>query len=71
MRQQQLELDGLARVGFLATAENRQDNCLPVGLSLCTSSAPATQFTDDDNKWGNGSQFNRQTSAVESSPARA
>ncbi|MGQ0464014.1 MAG: M4 family metallopeptidase [Sporichthyaceae bacterium] len=51
--------------GYTADAENRQDNCLPVGLSLCTSSAPATQFTDDDNKWGNGSQFNRQTAAVD------
>lgn len=51
--------------GYTADAENRQDNCLPIGLSLCTSSAPATQFTDDDNKWGNGSQFNRQTVAVD------
>ncbi|MGQ0846997.1 MAG: M4 family metallopeptidase [Sporichthyaceae bacterium] len=51
--------------GFTADAQNRADNCLPIGLSLCTSNAPADQFTDDDNRWGNGSELNRQSAAVD------
>ncbi len=51
--------------GYTSDAENIADNCLPIGLSLCTSNAPAKQFTDADNTWGNGSQTNRQTVAVD------
>lgn len=51
--------------GYTADAENVADNCIPIGLSLCTSNAPATLFRDADNRWGNGSMTSRQTVAVD------
>ncbi len=51
--------------GFTADAEDRSDDCLPIAIPICTSTAPATLFTDKDNKWGSGGKIDRQTVAVD------
>jgi zinc metalloprotease ZmpA len=60
------ELRDLTRGGnYVGDVENRTDDCLPILLPLCTSTAPGTMFTDADNDWGNGSALDRQTVAVD------
>ncbi len=60
------ELRDLTRGGnYVGDVDNRTDDCLPILLPLCTSTAPGTTFTDADNNWGNGSSFDRQTVAVD------
>jgi Zn-dependent metalloprotease len=60
------ELKDLTRGGgFTADAEDRTDDCLPIAIPICTSTAPATLFTDKDNKWGTGGRLDRQTVAVD------
>jgi Zn-dependent metalloprotease len=60
------ELRDLTRGGnYVADVENRIDDCLPILIPLCTSTAPGDLFTDADNDWGNGSALDRQTSAVD------
>ena len=60
------ELRDLARGGnYVGDVENRTDDCLPVLLPLCMSTAPGIVFTDADNDWGNGSALDRQTVAVD------
>lgn len=51
--------------GYIGDAEDTADNCLSVGLPICTSNAPSKLFTDDDNSWGDGTQASRQTVAVD------
>lgn len=60
------ELRDLTRgSNYTADAENLTDDCLPILLQLCTSTAPATLFTDVDNTWGSASLDDRQTTAVD------
>ncbi|MGQ0631277.1 MAG: M4 family metallopeptidase [Sporichthyaceae bacterium] len=60
------ELQDLGRGGSTTVdAEGRTDDCLPVPLPLCTSNAPGTRVTDDDNRWGNGGLLDPQTVAVD------
>lgn len=60
------ELRDLGRGGnYVGDVENRTDDCLPVLLPLCMSTAPGIVFTDADNDWGNGSALDRQTVAVD------
>jgi Zn-dependent metalloprotease len=60
------ELKDLTRGGgYTADAEDRSDECLPIAIPICTSTAPATLFTDKDNKWGSGARLDRQTVAVD------
>ncbi|MBA3742240.1 MAG: M4 family metallopeptidase [Sporichthya sp.] len=60
------ELRDLTRGGnYVGDVENRVDDCLPILIPLCTSSAPGELFTDADNDWGNGSALDRQTTAVD------
>jgi Zn-dependent metalloprotease len=60
------ELRDLTRGGnYVGDVENRTDDCLPILIPLCTSSAKTELFTDADNDWGNGSALDRQTTAVD------
>ena len=60
------ELRDLTRGGnYVGDVENRTDDCLPILIPLCTSTAPGELFTDADNDWGNGSALDRQTTAVD------
>ncbi len=60
------ELRDLTRGGnYVGDVDNRTDDCLPILLPLCTSTAPGKTFTDPDNDWGNGSVLDRQTVAVD------
>jgi hypothetical protein len=51
--------------GYIGDSEDIADNCLSVALPICTSNAPSKLFTDDDNNWGDGTESNRQTVAVD------
>jgi Zn-dependent metalloprotease len=60
------ELRDLTRGGnYVGDVENRTDDCLPVLIPLCTSTAKTELFTDADNDWGTGSVLDRQTTAVD------
>ncbi|MFF6874281.1 M4 family metallopeptidase [Streptomyces sp. NPDC012474] len=47
---------------YTGDAENKTDQCL---LTICLTRAPATLFTDADNRWGTGTTADRSTVAVD------
>ncbi|AMW10344.1 peptidase [Streptomyces qaidamensis] len=47
---------------YTGDAENKTDQCL---LTVCLTRAPATLFTDADNRWGTGTAADRSTVAVD------
>ncbi|PNG18356.1 M4 family metallopeptidase [Streptomyces cahuitamycinicus] len=47
---------------YTGDAENKTDQCL---LTICLTRAPATLFTDADNRWGTGTAADRSTVAVD------
>jgi Zn-dependent metalloprotease len=51
--------------GYVGDADDRSDQCLPLAIPLCTSTAPAVPFTNKDNMWGDGGRLDRATVAVD------
>ncbi|MFF2506933.1 M4 family metallopeptidase [Streptomyces sp. NPDC058067] len=47
---------------YTGDAQNKTDGCI---LSICWSRAPAVVFTDADNHWGNGTNADRSSAAVD------